>query len=111
MASSTSPVQPAAAEFLSLWRVDFAPTAAKPAPHAPSTVEQAVEAQHAEQKAETLNALLPGQLLVEIDRASGRFVHTLMDSQTQEVLLRFPNEGQLAFSRAIAAYARARAND
>ncbi|MBL8551844.1 MAG: hypothetical protein JNJ73_17790 [Hyphomonadaceae bacterium] len=48
--------------------------------------------------------LLSGELVVEIDHASGRFVRTLRDGETDEVLRRWPNEGQLAFARGVRAY-------
>src|SRR5262245_24074876 len=106
MASSTSPVAPIAdVQFAPIWRVDFA---AQPAPKAaPSLAAKAVEAQAAEQQAQAINQLLPGELLIEVDRASGRFVHTLKDASTEEVKWRFPSEAQLAFSRAVNAYNRA----
>jgi hypothetical protein len=103
MAPSTSPVPAADAQFTSVWRVDL--TGAKPAE--PSAVEKAAKAQQAELQAQTVNQLLPGELLVEIDRASGRFVHTLKDGATHEVVWRYPSEAQLAFSRAVRAYAEA----
>jgi hypothetical protein len=48
--------------------------------------------------------LLSSELVVEIDQASGRFVQTLLDSETDEVLRQWPNEGQLAFARGVRAY-------
>ena len=52
-------------------------------------------------------ALLAGRLRIEPDEAAGRFVQTLTDPNTQEVLRRFPHESQLAFARASRAYAEA----
>lgn len=46
-------------------------------------------------------------LLIELDKASNRFVQTLVDPSSQSVLRRFPNEGQLAFSRGVNAYMKA----
>ncbi|MEJ0059509.1 MAG: hypothetical protein WDM79_08045 [Terricaulis sp.] len=51
--------------------------------------------------AELKSDLAPADLLIELDKAAGRFVNTLVDSETQEVILRYPNETQLAFSRAV----------
>ncbi|MDX2233640.1 MAG: flagellar protein FlaG [Hyphomonadaceae bacterium] len=51
--------------------------------------------------------LIAGHLRIELDAEAGRFVQTLTDAQTQEVLRRFPHESQLAFSRAVRAYASA----
>ena len=50
---------------------------------------------------------LPDRLVVEKDQHAGRFVQTLIDSQTLEVKHRYPSEAQLAFSRAVGAYVRA----
>jgi uncharacterized FlaG/YvyC family protein len=51
--------------------------------------------------------LLAGNLRIELDAEAGRFVQTLTDPTTNEVLRRFPNESQLAFSRAARAYTKA----
>lgn len=51
--------------------------------------------------------LVAGQLRIELDEEAGRFVQTLTDPVTKEVLRRFPNESQLAFARATRAYAQA----
>ena len=102
MTSSASLSQPPGAHFTSVWRVEVA----KPAPQEASPVEKAAEAIVAERQAQTINQLLPGQLMIEVDHASGRFVQTMKDA-SEEVLWRFPNETQLAFSRAVVAYVRA----
>lgn len=52
--------------------------------------------------------LIAGHLRIELDRDAGRFVQTLTDPVTNEILRRFPNESQLAFARAIGAYMNAR---
>ena len=57
--------------------------------------------------AEMSARLAPGKLIVEKDELAQRFVSTVVNVQTQEVERRFPNEGQLAFSRAITAYMKA----
>lgn len=49
----------------------------------------------------------PERLVVEKDQAAGRFVQTWLDGQTLEVERRYPNEAQLAYSRAVGAYLRA----
>ena len=77
---------------------------AKPAP----TPAAEAAAQHrAEEQAAHSAKILPGHLVIEKDDEAGRFVSTLIDSQTQEVERRYPNDTQLAFSRAVAAYVRA----
>lgn len=45
--------------------------------------------------------------LVLFDEDAGRFVHTLTDARTQETILQYPSESQLAYSRAVMAYLRA----
>lgn len=47
------------------------------------------------------------KLRIEIDALSGRFVQSLLDPTTHEVLAQYPSEDQLAFSRAISAYMKA----
>lgn len=102
MTSSASLSQPQGAYFSNVWRAELA----KPVQQDPSPVAKAAEAIVAERQAQTVNQLLPGQLLIEVDRASGRFVHTMKDA-SEEVLWRYPSETQLAFSRAVTAYVHA----
>ncbi len=86
--------------LLQVWRADAAnpdgPKTAGPEP-LPESSELSLK----------LEAPQLTKVLVRIDTMSGRFVQTLLDRSTQEVLLQYPNEGQLAFSRAISAYVRA----
>lgn len=106
----------------------FAPPASLPEAHAPQAVRtliptleqktqshvqkeagpaaQAAAEQLATRKAELSDKVLPDRLVVERDEAAGRFVQTVLDRETEEVQLRYPNETQLAFSRAVAAYMR-----
>ena len=49
----------------------------------------------------------PPKLTIELDTASRRFVQTLFDGGSEEVLRRYPDEGQIAFSRGVNAYVRA----
>ena len=70
---------------------------------------QAADEQIAETRAHQRESLVPGELLVRIDAEAGRFVHTLKDGVTNEVLWSFPSETQLAYSRAVRAYMRASA--
>lgn len=55
-------------------------------------------------------SLIAGNLRIELDREAGRFVQTLTDPTTNAVLMRFPYESQLAYSRAITAYMNAKAD-
>lgn len=79
---------------------------AKPKPAGPSPVEKAARAQEAERRAEVQNKLEPAKLSVQIDAAAGRFVNILADVNTGQVVRQYPSDAQLAFSRAIRAYAR-----
>jgi hypothetical protein len=51
--------------------------------------------------------VLPDQASVQLDVDAQRFVHTLQDSATSEMLRKYPSEAQLAYSRAVMAYLRA----
>jgi hypothetical protein len=50
---------------------------------------------------------MPNNLNVSIDADAGRFVQVLTDASTHEQVLKYPNETQLAYSRAVMAYMRA----
>jgi hypothetical protein len=54
-------------------------------------------------------SLLPPRVVIELDQAAERFVQTLFDGMSDTVLRRYPDEGQLAFSRGINAYVMAMA--
>jgi len=71
-------------------------------------VAEAAAKQHAEQEARRKTELLPANLLVRLDVDAARFVQTLTDAATEETVLKYPSESQLAFSRAVMAYLRAR---
>lgn len=77
-------------------------TAAEPGPAA-----EAAERRTAEQAAAIKNELLPDKLQVRLDEKAGRFVQTLTDAATEEMVRRYPSEAQLAYSRAVMAYLRA----
>lgn len=51
--------------------------------------------------------LLAPRLYIELDDASDRFVQTMVDTAGETILRRYPNEGQLAFSRGVNAYVHA----
>jgi len=51
---------------------------------------------------------LSADVRIEVDRAAGRMVQTFLDPATGQELKQFPYENQLAFSRALAAFERAR---
>ncbi|MES1201038.1 MAG: hypothetical protein ABUS57_06270 [Pseudomonadota bacterium] len=77
---------------------------AKAAKAPESEVAAKIEAQT---KAELRPDLSAAKLLVAIDEGSGRFVNTLLDPNSQEVLRQYPSDAQLAFSRAVKAYLEA----
>lgn len=49
----------------------------------------------------------PPKLVIAFDEPSQRFVQMLVDETAHTILRRYPNEGQLAFSRGVNAYERA----
>jgi hypothetical protein len=51
--------------------------------------------------------LLTAEVQIELDKASGRFVQTLVESESKAVLRRYPDDAQLAFSRGVNAYVQA----
>ena len=50
---------------------------------------------------------MPDKVAVQLDPEAQRFVSTLTDNLTSEMLRRYPSESQLAYSRAVVAYLRA----
>ena len=102
MDASNTPVTPPEARPAAL-------VVAKPkttAPAQPSPVQKAAQALEAERRAEAQTKLEAGKLMVQIDAAAGRFVNILADVNTGQVVRQYPNDAQLAFSRAIRAYVR-----
>ncbi len=97
MDASTTPI-PAEARQPAL-------TVAKPKPLEPSPASKAAAAMEAARRAEAQNKLAPAKLSVEIDAAAGRFVNILSDADTGQIVRQYPSDAQLAFSRAIRAYA------
>ncbi len=87
-----------------------------PAPTQAQSQQQSSEANPAAEAAERRVAafedaqrasMQPGKVLVQLDPDAQRFVATLTDSSTSEMLRRYPSESQLAYSRAVMAYLRA----
>ena len=84
----------------------------QPAP-APANVSEAHPAAEAaarriaQYEAAQRAELQPDKVLVRLDEDAQRFVSTLTDSSTSEMLRRYPSESQLAYSRAVMAYLRA----
>ena len=71
-------------------------------------VAQAAAKLRAEQEAHRKNELIPANLMVRLDVDAARFVQTLTDATTEETVLKYPSDAQLAFSRAVMAYLRSR---
>ncbi len=73
----------------------------------PGPAAEAAQRRMAEHQAMLRAEVMPDRGVVQLDAASQRFVHTLQDSTTSEMLLKYPSESQLAYSRAVMAYLRA----
>ncbi len=81
-----------------------APRAASQEPGPAAEAAQRAIAEHASARK---NELMPDQVAVSLDPEAQRFVSTLTDTSTAEMLRRYPSESQLAYSRAVMAYLRA----
>lgn len=68
---------------------------------------EAAERRIAEYAAVQKNELMPDRVAIALDPESQRFVATLTDTSTAEMLRKYPSESQLAYSRAVMAYLRA----
>jgi len=73
----------------------------------PGPAAQAAERRVEEHAAAQRADLTPDKVHVQLDTSAGRFVQTLTDAQTAEMLRRYPSESQLAYARAVMAYLRA----
>jgi hypothetical protein len=87
--------------------IDPLPAPAPAQSSEPSPAAQAAEQRIAEHAAMLRADLAPDKLRVSLDPNAGRFVQTLTDVNTAEMLRRYPSEAQLAYSRAVMAYLRA----
>ena len=86
------------------------PPHAQPEPAKPTEANPAAQAaarRIAEYEAVQRAQLQPGKVEIQLDPDAQRFVATLTDSTTSEMLRRYPSESQLAYSRAVMAYLRA----
>lgn len=72
----------------------------------PSPAAEAAERRLAEHAAMLRAQALPDKAEVRLDAEAQRFVHTLTDTSTAEMLRKYPSEAQLAYSRAVTAYLR-----
>jgi len=86
---------------------DLNQVAPKPAPAGPSIAAEAAARRAAEHNAALRAEAQPDNLQVRLDGSAQRFVQTLTDSDTGEMIRRYPSEAQLAYARAVMAYLRA----
>jgi hypothetical protein len=87
--------------------IDPLPAPAPAQPSEPSPAAEAAARRIAQYEAMQHADLQPDKVLVRLDPDAQRFVATLTDSATSEMLRRYPSESQLAYSRAVMAYLRA----
>jgi len=73
----------------------------------PGPAADAANRRIAEHAAAQRTELMPDKVAVSLDPEAQRFVSTLTDTSTSEMLRRYPSESQLAYSRAVMAYLRA----
>ena len=73
----------------------------------PGPAAEAAKRAIAEHAAAQRSELLPDKVAVALDQESQRFISTLTDTSTSEMLRKYPSESQLAYSRAVMAYLRA----
>jgi|CXWL01.1.fsa_nt_gi hypothetical protein len=73
----------------------------------PGPAAQAAKQRVAEHAAALRTELAPDKVAVSFDSQSQRFVSTLIDVITSEMLRKYPSESPLAYSRAVMAYLRA----
>ena len=79
----------------------------KPAPAEPGIAAEAAQKRMAAHQAMLRAKVEPDNVQVRLDDNAQRFVQTLTDSSTGEMLRRYPSESQLAYARAVMAYLRA----
>ncbi|HVZ99078.1 MAG TPA: hypothetical protein VG841_02050 [Caulobacterales bacterium] len=82
-------------------------TASAPAEPVKLQATETVAKIEAQSQAQLQSELAPAKLLIEIDKVSGRFVNTLLDPESEQVLRQYPSDAQLAFSRAVEVYLKA----
>ncbi len=73
----------------------------------PGPAAEAANRRIAEHAAAQRSELAPAKVAVALDQESQRFISTLTDTSTAEMLRKYPSESQLAYSRAVMAYLRA----
>jgi hypothetical protein len=90
--------------------VSIAPTKAvqdvQPAQSAHKSADDEPRRESEQRATEIYPQLTPDAVSVQFDEASQRFVQVATDPVTNEVVMTYPSESQLAYSRAIMAYLR-----
>lgn len=87
--------------------IDTTPAPAPAAASESGPAAKAAQQRIAEYAMAQRNELMPDKVVVSLDPDAQRFVATLTDVNTSEMLRRYPSESQLAYSRAVMAYLRA----
>jgi hypothetical protein len=82
-------------------------SAVRATPSEPGPAAEAAQRRIAEHTAAQRQELAPDKVVVQLDQDAQRFVSTLTDESTSEMLRKYPSESQLAYSRAVMAYLRA----
>lgn len=77
------------------------------APIEQGAAAEVAERRIAEHAAELKNEPSQNTVAIALDPESQRFVATLTNASTSEMLRKYPSESQLAYSRAVMAYLRA----
>ena len=85
---------------------DLNQVAQQPAPAEPGIAAEAAHRRMAAHQAMLRAKAEPDNLKVQLDGNAQRFVQTVTDSSTGEMLRRYPSEAQLAYARAVMAYLR-----
>lgn len=108
MSSLSMPVQPLEARLAPVWRVEVSVSGVKAKPEKqPGPAAQMAQQVQEENQQQNQADQEPGVLQIHVDAEAGRFVNVLLDPHSQEVLRQYPNEGQLAYARAVNQYLRA----
>ncbi|MCA8885980.1 MAG: hypothetical protein KDA35_05115 [Hyphomonadaceae bacterium] len=73
----------------------------------PGPAAEAANRRIADHAAAQRSELVPDKVAVALDQESQRFISTVTDTSTAEMLRKYPSESQLAYSRAVMGYLRA----
>lgn len=107
MDSSISPVRALDARLTPVWRVQLATNDVRSNADQKSLAAQSAEQALEETTQQAQASIAPAKLVIRVDADAGRFVNTLLDPHSDEVLRQYPSDAQLAYARAVNAYLRA----